>query len=322
LGIILKIMKEKSESKFTQLARKNEDTPPSGLASAFIDARNRFHALDLDERYASESNSPSKEERDLKSDLYSKVVDKLGVQKDLDRLQQLRAKRLESLRKTPTDSNLHEPGATRYFNETTNQNDTWVWWAKTMSWCEATVATIWMDEAGTHIAASADSNTGNLYKTSIKVISQYVIAPDRLPPSNRKYLSHPVFTLTGPVWGSAMLYTLLFEFGDTWAKCWLHMKQTVFMLSGGFDGIQNTLASNHDSETLIFIEDIDLKRVNLPGLRGLPVEFYLPERAEALIFELEWQFDIQVENGGINLGHTPEAQSCTILHPQWAIRAL
>jgi hypothetical protein len=62
---------------------------------------------------------------------------------------------------------------------------------------------------------------------------------------------------------------------------------------------------------------------NLPGLMSLPVTFFLPQTADSLLIELEWQFDFQLEGDArLHLGHTQEAQVCTIRHPQWPLREL
>lgn len=149
-----------------------------------------------------------------------------------------------------------------------------------------------------------------------------------MAPKGRNYLSNPVFEVTGEAYGYVGI-KLPFNWGYNWSKCWLNTKQTVFSFSDPpprTDGIIQAIiglpvAATSDSRQLIFIEDGYPETVNLPGLMALPAAFFLPETVGSLFFELEWQFDMQLEGDALlYLGHTSDAQVCTIRHPQWAIR--
>jgi hypothetical protein len=313
-------MEEKGAGAFAVAEMRNEKTYPSTEGLAFMDDRTRYHLCDIEYHHSlHERMRPTKEERDLRSRLRSSLIDKLGVREEYERLRRLVRDRADANRHFPhliTD----EPGASIHPFSDPDEEVVTVWWAKTSWFFPPGEATMWMDGDGVHVAAHFESDDGDLHKPSIRVVAQYEVGPNRMPPKGRRYLSNPVFDVSGPAYGFTA-QSGFFDFGDSWSKCWLNMKQTVFTVTG-FDGIIRTLASNTDSRTVIFTEDGDAVHANLPGLMGLPVEFFLPENADALIFELEWRFDIQIEDGLLYLGHRPEAQVCTIRHPQWPIRAL
>jgi hypothetical protein len=75
-----------------------------------------------------------------------------------------------------------------------------------------------------------------------------------------------------------------------------------------------------DSRSIVFTEDGSAVHANFPGLMALPVTFFLPDNARSLLFEMEWRFDVQIEDGLLYLGHRPDGPVCTIQHPQWPIR--
>jgi hypothetical protein len=47
---------------------------------------------------------------------------------------------------------------------------------------------------------------------------------------------------------------------------------------------------------------------------GLPLSFFLPKTARSLLFEMEWRFDVQIEDGLLYLGHRPDGPVCTTLN--------
>jgi hypothetical protein len=57
------------------------------------------------------------------------------------------------------------------------------------------------------------------------------------------------------------------------------------------------LGTATDSRSVVFTEDGSVVHANFPGLMGLPLSFFLPETARSLLFEMEWRFDVQIEDG-------------------------
>lgn len=310
-------MYEQKTGVFAMAEMRNDKTFPSAEGLAFMEDRTKYHLRNLEYRHlVSERMRPTREERYLKSRLRSRLIDRLDVRDDFERLQQLGRDRVDAGRFSLT---LDEPGFVRDHTFSNPTGDgVMVFWART-SWFfpRHNFVTMWMDGDGLHLTAHFDSEDGDLHTHSIQVVAQYEIRPDRMPPKGRNYSSNPVFEVSGPVYGNTGP-TSLWDLGDTWSKCWLNTKQTVFTVTS-FDGIIRTAGSNSDSRQVIFLEDSGAVHEDLPGLMGLPVDFPIAD-ADALIIELEWRLDIQIENGFIVLGHQPEAEVCTIRHPQWNIR--
>jgi hypothetical protein len=313
-------MNEKETGAFAVAEMRNEKTNPSEEARAFMDDRTKLHLRDLEYRHAfHEAMRPTKEERDIRARLQASLLDKLGGRKDFEHLRQLARERIRAHRHPSFVSLLDglESMITPFGDPAADGVE--IWWAKTTWFWPVTKATVWMDGTGLHIAAKFELDDGDLHNYSIRVVAQFIVGAERMPPKGRNYLSNPVSETVGKAYG----YTLpggLFDFGDNWSKCWLNTKQTVFTLTG-FDGIVKTVGFTSDSRQLVFIEDSYPQHVGLPDLRGLPVIFFLPVSTDALVVELEWEFHIQLEGeAGLWLGHQPEADVCTIRHPQWTIR--
>lgn len=95
-------MNEKEIGAFAVAEMHNEQTYPSSEARAFIDARTKLHLCDLDFRHSLyEEMRPTREEREIKSRLNSRLLDKLGARNDYERLRQLGRERLEANRVVP-----------------------------------------------------------------------------------------------------------------------------------------------------------------------------------------------------------------------------
>ena len=305
-------MDKKATGAFSVADMVNEKTNPSDEVRTFMDERTKLHLRDLEYRHSlHEDLRPTKEERDIKSRLQASLLDKLGGRDDFERLRQLARDRIIANRNISPVSLLGGPGSMNRPFPAPAAHGVEMWWAKTTWFWPTNKATIWMDADGIHIAAKIELDDGDLHKYSIRVVAQFEVGADRMPPKGRNYLSNPVSEVLGKAYG----YTLpggLFDFGDNWSKCWLNTKQTVFA--------SNTIISTSDRRQLIFIEDSYPENVDLPGLHGMPVRFFIPATANTLVIELEWEFHIQLEGeAGLWLGHQPEAEVCTIRHPQWAI---
>ena len=331
-------MNEKEIGAFAVAEMHNEKLYPSHEARAFMNDRTALHLRDLEYRHSLyEEMRPTREERDIKSRLHSSLLDKLGARDDYERLRQLERERLDANRILPRLFPLDRPGSVVHPHSDPAEDGIMVWWAKTSWFFPTTKATIWMDGDGVHIAAKFEIDDGDLHKYSIRVVAQFEVRADRMPPKGRNYLSNPVSEVSGQAYGFVGGGGLL-DFGDTWSKCWLNTKQTVFTFAGfdespeppppGTIGVQvvvgQVVGFTSDSHQLIFSETGNPDVGDLPGLMGLPVTFFLPATAVSLLIELEWQFDVQIEGGHalLWLGHTPAAQVCTIKHPQWTIRGV
>jgi hypothetical protein len=94
---------------------------------------------------------------------------------------------------------------------------------------------------------------------------------------------------------------------------------------GGFQvPVADVAVSAWDSRQVVFLEKSDPGDLEqLPGFVGMPVvTFDLPPKPFLVVANLGWEFHVQVEgeNAGLLIGHTPQAPSCAIHHPQWFIR--
>jgi len=327
-------MSQKQAGSIAAAQTLNPRASASEQVRRFIDRRTNMHRRDCEnQRALNNAAQLTEEERHVRSHARTTLMDRLGVQADVERLIELSRSRRDRVKRAlstiPALGVLDIPGVP--FSPSDGVD---VWWAMTSWYYPSAEATVYMDDDGVHLAASFESDDGDLHTFSIRVVAHFGIGMDRLPALGRSYLSNPVFDVSGPAYGFAM-HSGLYDFGDTWSKCWLTMKQTVFAFPISEPspppppGVLQVIAVvgqpvgvASDSRTVIFTETGDATHVNLPGLMSLPATFFLPEGTASLLFELEWRFDIQIEDGFLYLGHRPEAPVCNVRHPQWRIRAL
>jgi len=309
---------------------RNAHGEPSHSARVFMEERARRILQDLNHDHVlSEAALATTEERAIKKKLLTNLLERLGGSADYERLRALKKDRLEKVKRLLSAlSVLDSPGKPGSFPDPA-LDSVQVWWANTTWWYPPGESTMWMDGAGVHVAAHFESDDGDLHTYSIRVLANFEISTDRMPARGRVYLSNPAFDVSGPAYGFTA-QSGLYDFGDSWSKCWLNTRQTVYMFTDPGPPtpgvlqllVGQPLGTATDSRSIIFTEDGSAVHANFPGLMGLPVTFFLPETARSLLFEMEWRIDVQIEDGLLYLGHRPDGPVCTIQHPQWPIRQL
>jgi hypothetical protein len=310
----------------------NECFTPSEQVLAFLDDRIAQHRHLLEcQHELQERLRPTREERAIRARLRERMIAKLGARAraDISRLRELAEERSSMLQNfalsnpvlslTPILSPLGNPPVLSDVNR-----DPWMWWARTTFFYQPHEASMWYAEDGVHIAALFQTESGDLQKRGLRVVAQYELGAERMPEGNRHYLSAPVAEVLGTARGYAS-ESGIFDFGDEWAKLWLNTKQTVFVLPKlGEAGIAVAVGQvSVESRRLIFIEGGGVESAVMPGLIGMPpIRFFLPPDTFSIIVELEWSFDVQLENRSfIYIGHSQAAPSCVLKHPQWPLLA-
>jgi hypothetical protein len=308
---------------------RNADGEPSHSARVFMEERARRIAQDQKHDHAlNEAILATEEESALKTKLLTHLLERLGGSADYERLRALKKDRLERVKKLLSAFPvLDSPGTPGGPFSNPDPDSVQVWWANTTWWYPAGESTMWMDGTGVHVAAHFESDDGDLHSYSIRVLAHFEISAERMPAKGRAYLSNPAFEVSGHAFGFTA-QSGLYDFGDSWSKCWLNIRQTVFMFTDPGPPtpgvlqllVGQPLGTATDSRAVVFTEDGSAVHANFPGLMGLPLSFFLPETARSLLFEMEWRFDVQIEDGLLYLGHRPDGPVCTIQHPQWPIR--
>lgn len=270
---------------------------------------------------------PSRTEREIKAKILSALLERLDLTDDAQRLRHLANERIAAQQnRSPlsTYAALWPLIGTMADTIIPHATAGEMWWSHTVFFYVSSQAALWVDPDGDHVAAKFDLDDGDLHKYWIRIVAYFVLDEDRMPPGGRPYVSNPLSEVLGSVYG----FTLpndLFNFGDNWSKCWLNMKQTVFAIPKLDPGVMwnATLGlTAKESRTLVFNEDGYPEHVALPGLVSMPpVKFLMPAEPQAVNIELEWEFEVQLEGAsGLWLGHSEQAPSCVIRHPQWFIQ--
>lgn len=312
----------------------NEHSAASEQTRAFIGERIAGHRRLHQYRHElSEMQRPTAEERAIRARLRDRMTKKLRSRREVERLHELAEQRRRMLHNSAL-SNLEFQLDTGQLHPLDNpptatgsSADQLMWWAYTTYFYSPQEASMWAAQDGDHIAAAFETTSGDLQKHQIRVLAHYTMERDRLPEDGKVYLSAPVAEIFGKAEGYAT-ETGILDFGDQWAKLWLTTRQSICVLSAPKPPLSlvevREAKAAAETRTLIFIENGGFDSTYMPGQIGMPpVRFSLPPDSGAVVAELEWSFDVQLENQSlIRIGHSSEASSCQLNHAQWPLTAV
>ena len=182
-----------------------------------------------------------------------------------------------------------------------------MWWAQTSWWGSAGgINFSWQDD-GPHFPGTVHVDSDDLQKSPFTILAQFALGANRIPASARGPVrSAPFANLYGVIDALAADWSLFDAFDDQWAKCWLNIRQTVWVTIPGLNlplfGDKVPWGSNSESREIVFLDSMGTAHQYLPGHIALPpVLFDLASAIANVEIDLEFSFDMQLEGGNSNL---------------------
>jgi hypothetical protein len=172
----------------------------------------------------------------------------------------------------------------------------------------------WVDGEGLHFTGMITHHSGDLRWGTFGAVAQFELQPNRIPPSaTGRWRSSPHVELFGAVSG----YTGDDDIstGDLWAKCSMHLRQTLMqptlggmLIRADAMGSWTLFEEENKSRTVTF---------NLPGYWQMPeVTFGQLSTTDSLWAHLEVRFDFHVEGHGSVIALDPRV----LIRPwQWPL---
>ncbi len=200
-----------------------------------------------------------------------------------------------------------------------------LWWAQTnWSWNDPGITPFWDDSAGLRFAGEIGDPLDVYMRRNLTAVAQFGLGADRVPAD---LLGTVVSAPRANVFGAVRGMTLagLWDFGDQWCKCWLNLRQTVWVEIPGLNipifGDRLPFGTNTSVITLIYLDGDGYADNFFPGPIGLPVVQFPLQAGWSVEVDLEFWFDIQLEgdNTDIIFGNNAEFQSNLIQTFQWSL---
>ncbi|MFE7580074.1 hypothetical protein ACFU5Y_00735 [Streptomyces gardneri] len=195
------------------------------------------------------------------------------------------------------------------------------WWAETSWNVDRGIRADYLSD-GLHFFDTAYYNGDPLIAFNVGATAAFELHANRRPPSgNGRYTSAPSVNLWGTVRGYTGFYHWWLAADDKWAKCWLHLRQTAFQLTGSGPVI---LAERTEPRTLIHEENQSrIAHADLSGFTPMPsIEFALADPNASIWVHLDVRFHMQLEGTSwLSFSPAPNPMGSVLLqHPQWTVQ--
>lgn len=200
-----------------------------------------------------------------------------------------------------------------------------MWWARTdWSWNDPGIVPFWDAAAGLRFAGRLDDPLDVYMRRNLTATARFFLTADRVPPALLgTVLSAPQVNVFGELRG--MTLADLWDFGDQWCKCWLNLRQSVFMRIPGLSfvvfGEWIPFGTASRPITLMDIDGDGVQTNFLPGPIAMPALSFGLAAGWDVQIDLELWFDIQLEgdNTVLIFGFSELFESNLIQTPQWLL---